>query len=455
MIASAVVAKVEPGSRAELAGIASGDTLISINGHSVRDIIDYQYHVASPSVHLEVTRPDGSAFGVTIDNDYDTRLGIRFEELVFDGEKRCANSCVFCFIDQLPPGMRHSVYFKDDDYRLSFLQGNFVTLTNLGDSDVERIISLRLSPLYVSVHATDEQIRRALLGRSHARTRPVLPTLRRFAQGRIEFHAQVVLVPGLNDGAALEQTIADLARLWPWCASLGVVPVGLTSHRQGLERLEMVDSNLARKVVGQVHAAQRHSLAERGARFVFAADEFYYLARQEMPAGNEYEDFPQLENGIGLSRLFLDEFEEAERSLPQRVADPVSFTAVTGVLGAQAIAPACNRLNRIEGVNVNLLAVPNRFFGEGVTVSGLVVGADIVAALNQAKSSQTASARFPGDFVAIPDVMLRRGERRFLDDITPDDIERATGTAVKIVHASAGGLAGCVTQPDGPDWEVG
>ncbi|MGI6130578.1 MAG: DUF512 domain-containing protein [Bacillota bacterium] len=444
MTVSAVVARVEPGSPAALAGIASGDSLISINGHPVRDIIDYQYYAASSRVRLGVGRPDGSKFHVVIDNDYDTRLGIHFHELAFDGEKHCANKCVFCFVDQLPAGMRKSVYFKDDDYRLSFLQGNFVTLTNLADSDIERIIRLRLSPLYVSVHSTDEETRCALLGRTNAATRPIMPTLKRLGEGRIKFHAQVVLVPGLNDGAALEQTIHDLAGLWPSCASLGIVPVGLTSHREGLQKLEPVDSNLAGQVIRIVHAAQRRSFDERGARFVFAADEFYYLAHQEIPGGDEYEGYPQLENGIGLSRLFSDEFEEALGSLPEQATVPVDFTAVTGALGARAIAHACARLNRIGGVRVHLLPVANRFFGESVTVSGLVVGADIVAALNEAKSSQKADTGFPGDFVAIPDVMLRRGQDCFLDDMTPDDIEQATGTPVRIVCASPRGLLGCI-----------
>ena len=444
MSVSAVIAQVEPGSPAALAGIASGDTLVSINGRPVRDIIDYQYYAASSCVRLCVDRPDGSRFHATIPNDYDTRLGIHFDELAFDGERRCANKCVFCFIDQLPKGMRSSVYFKDDDYRLSFLQGNFVTLTNLSDSDIERIIRLRLSPLYVSVHSTDEETRRALLGRTKVATRPIMPTLRRLGQGRIEFHAQVVLVPGLNDGAMLEQTIDDLAGLWPSCASLGIVPVGLTSHREGLDKLEAVDSDLAGQVVHIVHEAQRRLLDTRGVRFVFAADEFYYLAGQEIPARDEYEGYPQLENGIGLSRLFSDEFEEAWGSLPERAGVAVDFTVVTGVLGARSISHACAMLSRIEGVRVRVLPVANRFFGESVTVSGLVVGADIVDALNEAKSSREADCGFPGDFVAIPDVMLRRGQERFLDDMTPNDIEQATGMPVRIVSASARGLVECV-----------
>ena len=444
MSISAVIARVEPGSPAALAGIASGDTLVSINGHSVRDIIDYQYYAASSRVRLCVDRPDGSRFYATIPSDYDTRLGIHFDELAFDGERRCANKCVFCFIDQLPEGMRSTVYFKDDDYRLSFLQGNFVTLTNLSDSDIERIIRQRLSPLYISVHSTDEKTRRALLGRAKVATRPIMPTLRRLSEGRIEFHAQVVLVPGLNDGAALEQTIDDLAGLWPSCASLGIVPVGLTSHREGLDKLEAVDSDLARQVIHIVHEAQRRLLDARGVRYVFAADEFYYLAGQEIPAGDEYESYPQLENGIGLSRLFSDEFEEALGSIPGPATVAAGFTAVTGVLGARAIAHACARLSRIAGIRIHLLPVANRFFGESVTVSGLVVGADIVAALNEAKSSQKADTGFPGDFVAIPDVMLRRGQECFLDDMTPSDIEQATGMPVRIVSASARGLVECV-----------
>jgi putative radical SAM enzyme (TIGR03279 family) len=336
------------------------------------------------------------------------------------------------------------VYFKDDDYRLSFLQGNFVTLTNLTDSDIERIIHLRLSPLYVSVHSTDEETRRALLGRAGIATRPIMPTLKRLSEAGIEFHAQVVLVPGLNDGTMLEQTIEDLADLWPSCASLGIVPVGLTAHREGLHRLDAVDPHLAGQVIRVVHAAQRRSLDSRGTRFVFAADEFYYLAQQEIPASDEYEEYPQLENGIGLSRLFSDEFEEALGRMAGQATAAVDFTAITGVLGARAIAHACASLSRIAGVCVHVLPVANRFFGESVTVSGLVVGADIVAALNEAKSSQTTDAGFFGDFVAIPDVMLRRGQECFLDDMTPGDIERATGIPVRIVSASARGLLECI-----------
>ncbi|HNU93286.1 MAG TPA: DUF512 domain-containing protein [Bacillota bacterium] len=440
----AVIARVEPGSRAALAGIASGDTLVSINGHPVRDIIDYQYLTASSRVRLCLGRPDGSKFHVVIDNDFDTRLGIHFDELAFDGERRCANKCVFCFIDQLPAGMRRSLYFKDDDYRLSFLQGNFVTLTNLADSDIERIVRLRLSPLYVSVHSTREETRCALLGRANTATRAIMPTLKRLSEGRIEFHAQVVLVPGLNDGAVLEQTIDDLASLWPSCASLGIVPVGLTRHREGLPGLRPVDPELGRQVIRIVRAAQRRSLDVSGARFVFAADEFYYLAGRKIPSGDEYEGYPQLENGIGLSRLFSDEFGEALGSLPERRVAPANFTAVTGVLGARAIAHACAALSSVAGVRVHLLPVANRFFGEGVTVSGLVVGADIIDALNEAKSLPEADAGFPGDFVAIPDVMLRRGGDCFLDDMTPEDIERATGMPVRVVNASARGLLECI-----------
>ena len=242
----------------------------------------------------------------------------------------------------------------------------------------------------------------------------------------------------MNDGAMLEQTIDDLAGLWPSCASLGIVPVGLTSHREGLDKLEAVDSDLAGQVIHIVHEAQRRLLDARGVRFVFAADEFYYLAGREIPAGDEYEGYPQLENGIGLARMFSDEFEEAEAGLPERAVAPISFTVVTGVLGARAISRACARLSRIGDVRVRVLPVANRFFGESVTVSGLVVGADIVDALKKAEGE------FTGDFVAIPDVMLRRGQERFLDDMTPNDIEQATGIPVRIVNASARGLVECV-----------
>ena len=439
----AKIAWVDQGSRADEAGIRPGDLLVSVNGHPVRDIIDYEYHVSSPETSLVVQRPSGERVEVVFSNDYDPRLGLGFDELVFDGEKHCANKCIFCFIDQLPEGMRDSLYFKDDDYRLSFLQGNFVTLTNMGETDLRRIIDMRLAPLYISVHSTDDMIRRKLLGRKQ--TSPIMATLGRLAEERIRFHSQIVLVPGVNDGEALARTIRDLWSLWPACVSVGVVPVGLTAHRQGLPELAPVSAEVARSTLEIVHSAQKVCASRAGTHFVYGADEFYYLASLPFPPADAYDDYPQIENGIGLARLFCDEFGELESRLPVSVPTDLSATVVTGVLGARVIRDACDALNRIRGLDVRLLPVRNRFFGDSVTVSGLVVGRDIIESLHE-----QAARGNPGDFVVIPDVMLRRGETCFLDDVTVDDIASDVGVPVVVARTSARGLVESIL-PRWPD----
>ncbi|MEA4882205.1 MAG: DUF512 domain-containing protein [Clostridia bacterium] len=440
----AVIASVEPGSMACAAGIEPGDALVAINGHPIRDIIDYRYHAASAAAALEIEKPGGTRVIVELANGFDPRLGIEFDDALFDRQKRCANRCVFCFIDQLPRGMRKTLYVKDDDYRLSFLQGNFVTLTNLSEGELHRIIRLRLSPIYVSVHSTDDSIRAMLLGR--LAPRPIMVTLRRLAAARIEFHTQVVMAPGMNDGEVLERTISDLWGLSPYCASVGVVPVGLTSHRQGLPKLTPVTPNVALATVRQIEAAQRRFTAERGIRFVFAADEFYCMASQPIPPGSAYEGYPQLENGIGLSRLFIDEFAAIEPELPRSVSRPISATVVTGASGAQVIGHAIDRLNRIGGVSIRIATIVNEFMGPSITVTGLVVGKDIISTLS-GREEQI------GDFVVIPEVMLRREGDRLLDNTTPDDISTALGVPVRVAPVTARGLveaaigAGCAA-PD-------
>ncbi|MDD2201920.1 MAG: DUF512 domain-containing protein [Firmicutes bacterium] len=427
------IAWVDQGSRADEAGIRAGDLLISVNGHPIRDIIDYEYHVSSFETKLVIQRPSGERVEIVFNNDYDPRLGLGFDELVFDGEKHCANKCIFCFIDQLPEGMRDTLYFKDDDYRLSFLQGNFVTLSNVGEADLQRILDMRLAPLYISVHSTDDMIRRKLLGRR--RTSPIMTTLRRLAEARIHFHSQVVLVPGVNDGEALDRTIKDLWSLWPACASVGVVPVGLTAHRQRLPELTPVTAEIARGTLEIVHSAQKTCASQSGTHFVYGADEFYSLACLPFPPAEAYDGYPQIENGIGLARLFCDEFADIEARLPMSAPSNLRSTVVTGVLGAHVIRDACNILNQIQGLNVMLLPVANRFFGDSVTVSGLVVGSDIIESLHE----ESARGNL-GDLVVIPDVMLRRGETCFLDDVTVDDIASDVGVRVVVARTSARGL---------------
>ena len=427
------ITQVDEGSRADAAGICPGDVLVSVNGHPIRDIIDYEYHVSSFTTRLEIEKPDGSMLTAVFNNDYDPRLGLRFDELVFDGEKHCANKCVFCFVDQLPRGMRDTLYFKDDDYRLSFLQGNFITLTNLRESDLQRIMDMRLSPLYISVHSTDDVTRCRLLGRTHAF--PIMPTLKRLAEARIDFHCQIVMVPGINDGTVLAASIRDLQSLWPSCVSVGVVPVGLTSHRQGLPELEPVSAGIARQTLEIVDSAQNECMKLFGNHFVYAADEFYCLASLPFPTADAYDEYPQIENGIGLARLFLDEFAQIALELPCSVPGRICATVVTGVLGARVIRDACDSLNGIHGVKVRLVPVENKFFGESITVSGLVVGADIIRSLQE-----EASRGRLGDFVVIPDVMLKSGERSLLDDVTVEGIASSVGVPVVVAPTTARGL---------------
>lgn len=437
------VAWVDEGSRAAEAGIRPGDVLVSVNGHPIRDIIDYEYHVSSSETRLVLERPSGERVEVVFNNDYDPRLGLGFDELVFDGEKHCANQCIFCFIDQLPRGMRDTLYFKDDDYRLSFLQGNFVTLSNVGETDLRRIIDMRLAPLYISVHSTDDMIRRKLLGRK--RTSPIMATLRRLAEARIHFHSQIVLVPGVNDGEALDRTIKDLWSLWPACVSVGVVPVGLTAHRQELPELTPVSAETARSTLEIIHSAQKVCAGHGGTHFVYGADELYSLACLPFPPADAYDGYPQIENGIGLARLFCDEFADMEARLPTSAPSSLSATVVTGVLGARVIGEACDALNRIRGLDVRVLPVENRFFGDSVTVSGLVVGSDIIRSLRE-----EAARGSLGDLVVIPDVMLRGGETCFLDDVTVDDIASEVGVRVAVARTNARGLVESIL-PSCPD----
>lgn len=426
------IVAVDQGSIGQTLGIEVGDRLLTIDGRGVTDIIDYQYMSAEECFTLEVAKPDGSILEAVVrPRDYDyAPLGLGFGELVFDGERSCANHCVFCFVDQLPQGLRRSLYFKDDDYRLSFLQGNFVTLTNVSDAEIERIISMKLSPLYVSVHAADETVRRTLLGRKTPR--PIMPMLRRLAAAGIELHTQVVLTPGINDGDVLVDTLDQLAAVEPPVASVGIVPLGMTRHRDSLALLNPVTPQVAEEVITEVE--------RRAGERVYAADEFYFLVGAALPPSEAYDDYPQLENGIGLARLFADEFAALEGSLPARFQAPVRLVVVTGVLGARAIGPACDRLRRIQGLELELLPVPNRLFGPGVTVTGLVVGHDIVEAVRCLRRERSTEY----DVVLMPDVMLRRGGDVFLDDMTPAGLESALGIPLMLTETSAEGLVDAV-----------
>lgn len=425
----AVIERVEEGSIAAEAGLAPGDEIISINGSPLADLIDYRYLCADDYIEVEVRKADGEEWLLEIDKEYDEELGVGFTSETFDGLRRCQNRCVFCFLDQMPVGMRHSLYIRDDDYRLSFLHGNFVTLTNLRPEEIERIIAMRISPLYVSVHATEPDARQRLL--RNKRAGEVVPLLKRLCDAGIKVHCQVVVCPGFNDGAVLDRTIGDLAALWPRTLSLALVPVGLTRYRIGLPDVKAVGPAEAAAVIDQV-AGWQARLTEQGVTdFLYLADEFYLIARREMPPYEEYGNFPQLENGVGLVRLFEEEFKVAETRFPTAVATR-SVRIVTGISAAPIIRGLAARLERVSGLKADVVAVENRFFGQTVTVAGLLTGQDIIAAL---------TGMAPVDEVLIPAVALRYERDRFLDDLTPDRLAAEIGQKVRVVPVNGEAFA--------------
>lgn len=424
-MAGLVIETVLPGSPAERAGLLPGEQLLAIDGHRLRDLIDYTWLASDEEAELTLLDRSGIQRTVWLEPEPGEPLGLTFAP---PEPKRCGNNCVFCFVHQLPRGLRRPLYVKDEDYRLSFLQGTYVTLTNLKESELRRIIAQRLSPLYISVHATDPQLRERLLGK--ANIPPILDQLTRLAAGRIRMHTQVVLCPGLNDGPALEQTVNDLAALYPAVQSLAVVPVGLTSHRQRLPRLTPVDSAYAAAFVEQWLTRMRALNKRLGEPFLQLADEFFLKAGHPFPQLKEYGDLPQWENGVGMVPWFQKQADSVlKRAKP--LTRPVRATVVTGRSAAGFVNAFLQALASKSGALVTACAVPNQLFGEQVTVTGLVSGRDIITALQGTEV---------GEAVLVPAVMLKEGEGCFLDDLTPADLARAVGAAVVSFDGTPGGL---------------
>ncbi len=419
-----VVAAVASRSPAERGELRPGDRILAINGHPLRDSIDFHFHSGEERLRLTVER-NGRQRSLMLERRA-ARLGLELEPPRPSEISTCANKCVFCFIHQLPRGMRRSLYVKDDDFRLSFLHGNYITLTDLEEDDLTRIEEQRLSPLYVSVHATDPELRHRLLGSPHVR-RELLPIMERLAKAGIAMHAQVVLVPDWNDGAHLEHTVRDLARLHPGVTTAAVVPVGLTRHRQRLPALRAVTQAEARTVVADIERWQGELLRPLGTRFVFAADELYLQAGRPLPPATAYEGFAVAEDGIGLVRRFEDGFGRSLRRIPARIERRREVTVVTGQLYAPRMAALLARL-RIEGLSARLAPVINDWFGHGIGVAGLLTGRDV--------QSQLANREL-GDEVLIPAVALRDGAGVFLDDMTPADLAAALRVRVTAVEPTA------------------
>lgn len=423
-MAGLVIESVAPGSVAERAGLQRGERLLAIDGQRLRDLIDYSWLI-NDEAELTIADQDGNQRLVWLEPEPGEALGLAFAP---PEPKRCGNNCVFCFVHQLPKGLRRPLYVKDEDYRLSFLQGTYVTLTNLKETELRRIISQRLSPLYISVHATEPDLRERLLGK--AGIPPILEQLTRLAAGRIQMHTQIVLCPGLNDGPALERTVNDLSNLYPAVQSLAVVPVGLTNHRQRLPQLTAVDSAYAARFLDEWLPRMRALNKRLRVPFLQLADEFFLKAGQPFPALREYGDLPQWENGVGMAPWFQkDATSVVKRARP--LPRPVRATVVTGRSAVGFVGAFLDALaSKIDAV-LTANAIPNQLFGESVTVTGLISGKDIITAL---KGQEL------GEAVLIPAVMLKEGAGCFLDDLTPDDVSQALGRPVISFDGTPGGL---------------
>lgn len=423
-----IVKKVLSGSIAEEMEITPGDALLEINGHKIEDIFDYQYYTQDEYIEILVRKPSGEEWLLEIDKGYDEDLGITFENGLMDDYRSCHNKCIFCFIDQMPKGMRDTLYFKDDDSRLSFLQGNYVTLTNMSDEDVDRIIRYNLSPINVSFQTTNPELRCKMLNNRFAGQ--ALEKAWKLAQAGIIMNGQIVLCKGVNDGAELDRSIRDLSAYLPNLESVSVVPVGLSKYRDGLYPLEPFTKEDAQDVLRIIHGWQNKIYPEYGTHFVHASDEWYILAEEELPQEEQYDGYLQLENGVGMLRLLLDEFAEAmeEDRINGRQVRAKHITLATGRLAYRFIKQMAMQMEeRYEGLQIDVIAIRNDFFGEMITVSGLLTGQDIMAQLKD---------RDLGEKLLLPQNVLKSGEPVFLDDYTLDDIEKALQVRIDIVKSS-------------------
>ncbi len=426
-IKPAVVASIEEGSIGEELGFEVGDRLISINGVKPRDLIDYKFLMAEENIQLIILDEKDKQHTIDIEKDYDDELGLAFTEALFDELKQCNNQCPFCFIDQQPTGKRKSLYLKDDDYRLSFLYGSYLTLTNLSEQDWERIDQQRLTPLFVSVHATEPSLRSKLL--KNPKAIDLLNQLAWFSKKRIQIHAQIVVCPEINDGKALERTINDLYSFaqgdFPVVLSAAVVPVGLTRFRPSNDGLIPVDPDCATKVINQVEPMQRIFYKSTGSRFAWLSDEWYLIAKKALPTLNSYEDLPQKENGVGSIRSFLRAMDVATRDLPTKIDQKKTCSWVVGKLVENELQKPCKRINKINNFTLHLYGLPSPYWGQEQIVTGLLTGQDLIKGLR---------GKELGDELLIPSVMLRQGEKIFLDDMTLQELSLSLNVSVKIVH---------------------
>lgn len=417
-----IIKSIEPGSIAEEMELAPGDELLTVNGEEIEDIFDYQFQIKDTYVELGIRRTDGEEWILEIDKEYDEDLGIVFENSLMDEYRSCRNHCVFCFIDQMPPGMRPTLYFKDDDSRLSFLQGNYVTLTNMSDRDIERIIRYRLEPINISFQTTNPELRCRMLHNRFAGE--ALNKVKKLFDAGIEMNGQIVLCKGLNDGEELERSISDLTAYLPHLKSVSVVPVGLSRYREGLYPLEPFTREDAKEVLRVIHRWQKKLYETWGLHVIHASDEWYLLAEEELPEEETYDGYLQLENGVGMLRLLR---EEVKQELENREGDQreLHLSLATGKLAAPTLEMLVGKIReKYPKLDVKIWPIRNDFFGESITVSGLITGQDLIAQLE---------GKPLGDKLLLPCNMLREGENVFLDDVTVEEVEYRLKLPVQIV----------------------
>jgi len=422
----AEISGVIPGSIGAELGVEKGDFLISINGIVPQDLIDYRYLSADEYIDVEIEKPDRQRIVLEIEKDADEDLGLVFTQDTFDGMKRCKNKCIFCFVDQMPPNLRDSLYIKDDDYRLSLLYGNFITLTNMKEADLQRIMEMHISPIYISVHSTEPEIRKRMLNNPQAGK--LISIMARLAEAGIEMHTQVVLCPGINDGEHLAETIATLQNFWPQVKSVAVVPVGITKYQKN-PLLRSYTPSEAKIIIRDVTRRQEEFKSKINSNFVFLADEFYLLAGEEIPSYDHYEGFPQIENGVGLVRYFWHDFQKAAPKLPQALKNKKKFFIVTGISGGPVLEPIIQRLNEIKNLEVNLIKISNDFFGRTVTVTGLLTGHDLILGLEEWRKEEE---EVPEIFIS--STMLKYGADVFLDNTKVSQVAARLNCKINVLE---------------------
>ena len=427
---------VLPGSIAEELELEPGDVLLAVNDHEIEDVFDYHYYTNEEYLTVLVRKPDGEEWELEIEKEFEEDLGIEFESSLMDDYRSCRNNCIFCFIDQMPPGMRETLYFKDDDSRLSFLQGNYVTLTNMSDHDIDRIIHYHLGPINISFQTTNPKLRCKMLHNRFAGD--VFPKIRRLADAGIELNGQIVLCRDINDGAELERSIRDMTSYLPALRSVSVVPVGLSKYREGLYPLKPFDAQSAGEVIDLIESWQKKIYPKYGVHFIHASDEWYLLAGRPLPEEDRYDGYLQLENGIGMLRLLKEEVEATlAEAQPDAQAPKRCVSIATGRLAGPFLKELGKKIEAVyRNITLQIFEIRNDFFGESITVSGLITAQDLLAQLKDQDL---------GEELLLPTNMIRSGERVFLDDLTIEDVEEALDIPIRIVESGGRDLVCAVT----------